>query len=204
MKKISILPLALIIAVFVSSCSTTSESQSQTGKKEKNAIAVIAGNNHVYTLTVPAGWNVNSKFAKKIGLPAPFYINPNGIKDPKETYIYSYGYHTKDQTLESFILNNHNRLTKAYPEIVFGNKGDIVTQKYIKARLYGYKNFPNNHIDHVAYLKTNNTICVITYSTGDKENYHHYLDIFRKVVKSFRFLTTDVNELRKEKVKVEW
>jgi hypothetical protein len=159
-------------------------------------LALIDGPNHVYALMVPDGWMFNKTLAKKIGVPAPFFIHPIGEYEVK-SYIYSYGYECGEQSLQDYISTSNERLKKLMPNIAIVSKGKVVTKKGIHALVYHYKNYPDGHVEDVGYLKEKNIICVIALSSRDNKSYNKRYEDFKKTVESFYYITDSPKSLGK-------
>ena len=149
---------------------------------------LIHGENHLYSLLIPDGWMTNRTLAQRLGIPAPFFSHPRNESNIK-TFIYSYGYENRDQTIKKFIKISQNRLQNALPKIHIDRKGDVKTKYGSRAILYHYNNFRDNHVEDVAFTQAKNIICVIVLSTREKENYEKQYSEFLKTVKSFYYIS---------------
>ena len=158
--------------------------------------ALINGPHHLYSLELPDGWMSNQSLAQRMKVPAPFFIHPR--EEPTvRSFIYSYGYEGGDQTLKDYIDTGNSRLKNFIVNIQIDEKTQVKTKFGSTAYIYSYRNYPDKHVEDVAYLKAKNIICVITLSTWDLGNYNKIYGEFIITVKSFYYITDSPASIKK-------
>lgn len=158
--------------------------------KNESVTGILYGEGHVYGVTSPRGWVLDSEIGEKDGVPAIMFP---GNQPDSSAVIYSRGVlKEKGQTIREFIKNDYKFFKESNPNIVMK---DYSEQKTTDGRTAIIKQFSNdewNNTELVAYIDTPKTVCMVVLTAKDKKSFDISTAAFQDVVKSFNFITDKV------------
>lgn len=165
--------------------------QSQDSTRTK----LLYGYNNAYYLTSPAEWAIDNESGKEQGLTAVFY--PKGSTWAEgETVMYTTFTNfdsTKKETVLDVIKGDSLEFKAHSPQLSIKKQKDIAIGKNKKAIVYAYSDEPNGNYENVAYIPEKKGVVMIIISSRNKNGcINHYRD-FESLVRSYRFLTDNVN-----------
>jgi len=152
---------------------------------------IVYGKDHAFSVTAPKGWVLDNSSGVSQGLHAVFY--PEGGSWENSTTVMYVNTASKEvtgnETIESlisydslnFLRNIVNGEIKDLPNLITGDKKEARVLGFI------YSNF-----ELVAYIDEPKIVSLITMTSRNEEDYKNSVDAFNELVKSYYFITTDV------------
>ncbi len=197
--------LKILLSLFFVSMMVYCYSASTNGQ-----IALIYGNDHVYSLFLPQKWDIDNLIAKKNNL-GLFSYPKEYMNKQIPTYIHSTGYsknNYKSKDINNYINDDINNFKKSNPTMLISKKKPIIISKDKKITLYEFIEKEDkstiSKFEYVAYIDSPTVFCNIIFSTNNAEDLNKYYSDFILIVKSFEFEGENIDQVKnKYKIKKE-
>lgn len=185
-----------ILILFVSVFSFQTFSQVDTAHT-----GLLYGYNHSYYLSAPIGWILDSESGKDQGLDAVFYPKGSTWADA-ETVMYTTFTSfdtTKHETLKEVIASDSVNFKLNSPKLSINKQEPISISKDKNpskdknAIVYNYSGDVNGNYETVAYITEKKGVSMIILSSRNKNGCINNYKAFESLVKSYKFLTDNVN-----------
>jgi hypothetical protein len=163
--------------------------------QDSTRTGLLYGHNNAYYLTAPAGWVMDNESGKELGLTAVLY--PKGSSwDTAKTVMYTTFASfdtTKQETLKQFISNDSIQFRAVSPHASIKVQKSIKMGKNKTIPVYSYNDAEKGNYDLIAYIEEKKGVVMIVISSMDKNGCINNYSSFNSLVRSYRFLTDNVN-----------
>lgn len=151
----------------------------------------VYGNNHVFMVTPPKGWVLDTRCGVQQGLFAVFY--PMGLSwDSSSTLIYVNASEREySEAISSFMKREISRLREHSPYIEVEEGEPIVTQDGKIAEVRCFSNDRYGNSEAVAYIPEDNVFALIVLASRNKEAFDAAKPAFEEIVKSYFFVSNE-------------
>jgi hypothetical protein len=161
--------------------------------QDSTRTGLLYGYNNAYYLTAPIGWVMDNENGKEEGLTAVFY--PKGSTWAEgETVMYTTFTNfdtTKKETVLDVIRGDSIDYKAHSPELQVRKQKAIPVGKNKKAFVYSYS--ATGNFEEVAYIPEKKGVVMIIISSRNKNGCINNHNNFEALVKSYKFLTDQVN-----------
>jgi hypothetical protein len=93
--------------------------------------------------------------------------------------------------LDEFIKGDIKAYKKSNPKLIVKTLDTIITHDSSRAYVYEFQNESNTAGERVAYVDMPSAICVLVYSSKEKQSYFKQLFLYSIFIKSFHYLSDD-------------
>ncbi|MCW3102395.1 MAG: hypothetical protein JWO09_835 [Bacteroidetes bacterium] len=168
-------------------------SHSAVKAQDSTRTGLLYGYNNAYYLTAPLGWVMDNENGKEEGLTAVFY--PKGSTWAEgETVMYTTFTNydtTKKETVMDVIKGDSIDYKAHSPQLQVRKQTDIAIGKKKKAMVYSYS--ATDIYEEVAYIPEKKGVVMIIMSSRNKNGCINNHKSFEALVRSYKFLTDQVN-----------
>jgi len=180
--------VSAILVVMLALCSV-GQAQNDQDKPAPNS-GVVFGRNHVFVLTAPKGWILDSRSGVSQGLNAVFYPEGSSWKNGN-VVMYASVYHKRNETqetLETVISGDVAEFKKKSAKLRVVEAALLPTRKDKKAvvRYFDGDTFGNS--EAIAYLDEGKVVVMLVMSARTKKELEADLPAFNELVSSYLFL----------------
>ncbi len=153
---------------------------------------LIYGKDHLFALSAPTGWVLDNSSGVSQGLHAVFYPRGGSWEhSPSVMYANTASKKVKgNETLEKLITFDVSRYKQNYVSLKIVNAPDIQLTDH-KSAVVKYFYYSNS--EAVAYIDEENIVVLIVLSSTSQPEFEKSLTPFSQLVKSYRFLTSEVH-----------
>ena len=157
---------------------------------------IIYGKDHAFSLSAPEGWVLDNSSGVKQGVYAVFYPKGGAWEKSPVTMYVNTAKPSPGETIDDFIKADLEQMKKGSPGIVMTTGSSIETwdKKVASVRYFTGDKWGN--YEAVAYLQEETVFVLIALSARNRELYEGALEAFQKLVKSYHFLSKNV-EIRR-------
>ena len=164
------------------------------GKEDGNT-GIVYGDNHVFSVSAPEGWVLDTEALAGRGVHAVFYEKGFTFQDaPSIIYanvVQLDSVHNKD--LEGVIQGDIDKFKKDSPEIIIKDGKPIETSEgKNKAVIRSFFDESYGTWEAVGYIPEEEIVVIIVLNAISMKEYEKSLDAFKSVVESYLFLGVEL------------
>ena len=155
---------------------------------QRPEINVVYGEKHIFTVETPTKWINDKPLAQKYGLVCFFYAKKDSLIKQK-SYIYAHGIDkaSSDENLDNFIKGDLKKYKEKYPDFKYENIQIGYTDGIINGKFYCFSNLSDRFKEEVAYMETESSFLIFSFSATTESDYNDYQPIFDSFVESFEY-----------------
>lgn len=180
---------------FISACVLLLLAFSGKAQLDTTRSGLLYGYNHAFYLTAPVGWIMDTESGKDMGITAVFYPQGSSWADG-ETVMYTTFTSfdtTKNETLKDVLRYDSVQYKTSSPNIRITQQKSVPVGKGRMASVWSYSGDVNGNYELVAYIPEHKGVTMIIISSRSKNGCTNNYRNFESLVKSYRFLTDQVN-----------
>jgi len=176
--------------------SCTAWAQSGGGKSTEDAnCGIVYGKGHAFTICAPKGWVLDNGIMHDEGIYAAFYPKGSSWTKAKDAgsvmYVNTVGKHKGMESVEALMKTDAEQ-TRVTSEDVQVKPGAPIETNDGKALVQKFEHSAYDRTEAVAYIDTPKVIVMIAMSSKDDKTFEADYAKYVELVKSYKFLTTDV------------
>ena len=153
---------------------------------------MLYGEDHAFWLTAPPGWMLDNSSGVPQGLHAVFYPRGSSWQN-SPSVMYANGVH-KDmdahETFEQFIADDSLHFLERDSTMHIARAPDLSTKE---GKLVIVRKFFYSQYEAVAYIDEPKVVVLIVLTTRSQADFQHAYSAFEQLVRSYWFMTDDVN-----------
>lgn len=160
----------------------------------ENCYGFLYGQNHLYALQAPPGWELDNQVGRSRGIQAMFYKKGEGIA-PQYSYMYTNVSQIGKEvrTVEDLVKITEREFHQQNAELNRNLKVSHLKDETINGKLFKiYKWQYGNRQEAVAYVKEEYVIVMMILTAPTKASYTASYQNFKELLKSYRFMSSDV------------
>jgi hypothetical protein len=177
-----------ILVVLLALCSV-GQAQNNPEKPVANS-GVVFGRDHVFVLTAPKGWILDSRSGVSQGFNAVFY--PEGSSWQNGNIVmYANVYHKRnvsEETLETVISGDVAEFKKKSDKLKVAEAAPLPTRKDKQAAVRYFDGDTFGNSEAIAYLDEGKVVVMLVLSARTKKQFEAALPAFNVLVSSYLFL----------------
>lgn len=158
---------------------------------------VVYGENHIFSIERAENWILDRELAASQQLGSFFY--PAESQSKTETYFYAQGWDkpSKDSTLQEFIDSDISQFKEKFPGLTYEKTKQGTAGLIHNAWVYTYSDMGDRFKEEVFYLESDTAVITLVFSAKNKESYEKYVKDFDKMASSFKYLSSDPEEIKR-------
>ncbi|MCO6510895.1 MAG: TonB family protein [Aridibacter famidurans] len=193
--KLKISLVALLVLAVVSSVLAQDEDSTDDQRS-----GILYGKNHAYSVTAPTGWVLDNKAGVNQGVHAVFY--PVGSSFARATAVMYTNVWMKDAEhpdLNSIIEADIRKFRERSENLKVSDAAAIAIDGGKKALVKHFWGDVHGNFEAIAYIDEPKLAVLFVLSSQTKKDFDTSLSAFEELVKSYSFLTEDVEIVEKER-----
>jgi hypothetical protein len=159
----------------------------------EDGTGIIYGSDHAFMVTAPTGWVIDNKSGVHQGLWAVFYLVGSSWKNSTVVMYINTASKKTNPTLESLISYDFEQSRKESPGSHIESGDPLTLQDGTNATVKIFSGDKWNNYESIAYIEAPTVWVMVVLSSRHVAAYKAALPAFNSLVKTYKFLTTNVN-----------
>ena len=161
-------------------------------KEEDGGAGILYGDDHAFIVYAPEGWVLDNTSGISQGLHAVFYPKGESWEKAVAVMYVNTAKREESETVFMLIEGDTARFRQNNPDVRVGKEPPITTSKGKEAEVRYFTSDQWGNSEAVAYIEEETIFVLIVLTSRTKEAFESAKSAFGELVKSYRFLTTDV------------
>lgn len=170
--------------------SSLSFSQTLSDSSQELGAGIVYGSDHAFSLKAPEGWVLDNSSGVSQGLHAVFYPRGGSWQNsPAVMYAHPVSKKSKgNETIEKVIAYDVAQYKKSSAKISDSPPIKTGDNKIAKVKIFASSNY-----EAIAYIEEKTVTVILALTSQTQKDYQTSFSAFQELVKSYMFLTTNVN-----------
>jgi len=165
----------------------------QSSQSSEEGTGVIYGSDHAFVVTAPSGWVLDNESGVGQGLWAVFYPVGSSWNDSNVVMYINTASKADNPTLEGLIAYNIEQKRNESPGIHIVPGEPLAMEDGTKVTVYQFSGDQWGNHESVAYIEAPTIWVIVVLTSRDELAYKDALPAFSSLVKTYKFLTTEVD-----------
>ena len=166
---------------------------------EDGGSGILYGEDHAYSVTAPKGWVLDNRAGASQGVHAVFYpLGKSWADAPAVMYTNVWRKDKENSTIEEVIENDIRSFRERSASLKVNEAPDISIKGGKKALVRLFTGDVHGNYEAIAYIDEPKLVVLFVLSSKTKEDFETSLGLFDELVKSYFFITDDVELVTKK------